>query len=100
MIKSFGIRPDTHAYARGKLETELDWLDDLLSDGRPFLTGDKFSRADLAAASLLSPITRPVQMHVYRKLRLPEEIESAFATWMQRPSSKWAAHLYETHRDR
>lgn len=98
MIKGFRIRPDTPAFARDKFEAEMDWLDELLSDGRPFLTGDRFSRADLTVASLLSPLTRPQQMAVYRSLHLPKEIDTAFAEWMERPCAKWAARLYETHR--
>ncbi|MEM7424937.1 MAG: glutathione S-transferase C-terminal domain-containing protein [Pseudomonadota bacterium] len=98
MIKGFRITPETPERAKARFETELDWLDDLLSDGRPFLAGARFTRADLAVASLLSPLTRPAQMAVYRKLELPAELELAFGNWMQRPSAKWAAGLYRTHR--
>ncbi len=99
MIKGFGIRPNSADHAKAKFETELDWLDGLLADGRPYLAGDRFSRADMTVAALLSPITRPPQMAVYRSLDLPEQVETALNTWMERPSAKWASALYDSQRD-
>ena len=99
MLRGFGIRPDTPGYAKDKFETELDWLDGLLSDGRPSLAGDRFSRADLAVAALLSPLIRPPQMSIYRSLELPPEIENTFSVWMERPSAQWASGIYQTRRD-
>ena len=40
--------------SRSKLEAELDWFDGKLADGRAYVAGDRFSRADLTVASLLA----------------------------------------------
>jgi glutathione S-transferase len=38
---------------------ELDWIAELLGDGRPYLLGDRFSAADLTFAALAAPIVLP-----------------------------------------
>jgi glutathionyl-hydroquinone reductase len=43
----FSSRQDVYAAAFGTYFEALDWLEGLLSDGRPFLTGGKFTEADL-----------------------------------------------------
>jgi glutathionyl-hydroquinone reductase len=43
----FSSRQDVYAAAFEAYFAALDWLEGLLSDGRPFLTGDKFTEADL-----------------------------------------------------
>ncbi|MGI9205944.1 MAG: glutathione S-transferase family protein, partial [Woeseiaceae bacterium] len=50
---------------------ELSWIDGLLADGKEYLVGGRFSRADIAVASLLSPLALPPEHPVYNKLRHP-----------------------------
>ena len=77
---------------------ELDWLDGLLSDGRRFLVGDKFSRADLAAASLLAPLVLPPEHSMYDKIEHPPRMAADIAAWEQRPSFKWIRDIYREYR--
>ena len=41
MMRSYDIRPGAAAESRFRLESELDWLDNILADGRPYLLGDQ-----------------------------------------------------------
>jgi glutathione S-transferase len=77
---------------------ELDWIDELLADGRPYLVGNQFSRADIAVASLLSPLVIPPQHPVYANLELPPGIAACVAEWNSRPSIQWVRDIYARHR--
>ena len=74
MMKRYDIRPGAASESRSKLESELDWLDAKLSDGRFYLAGDRFSRADLTVASLLATFARPKEMAVYREMVSPDTL--------------------------
>ena len=78
--------------------SELDWLDTLLSDGRRNLAGEEFSRADIAAASLLAPLVTPKQRPVYAGLELPPRLADDVASWKDRPSLQWFRQLYADYR--
>ena len=40
---------------------DLEQVDDLLSDGRPYICGHRFTAADIAFAALGGPMVRPPQ---------------------------------------
>ncbi len=80
------------------VEGELSWLDGLLSNGRHFLTGDQFSRADLTAASLLAPLAAPKEHPTYADLRLPPRLAADLVNWENRPSINWVRQIYGQYR--
>ncbi len=84
--------------SRGIVEAELDWLDGLLADGRRYLVGDRFSRADLTAASLLAPLVLPPEHPTYSKLAVPPRVRADFALWSERKVAAWVRDLYRRHR--
>jgi glutathione S-transferase len=84
--------------SRAKLEAELDWLDAKLADGRRFLIGDRFSRVDLTAASILSLFSRPKQIDQYHTMSLPPTLAADVARWRARPSFGWINNLYDLYR--
>jgi glutathione S-transferase len=84
--------------SKGIVEGELDWLDDLLADGRRYLVGDRFSRADLTAASLLAPLARPPEHPTYGMIRIPPRAQADLDTWSQRPVIEWMRAMYRDHR--
>jgi Glutathione S-transferase, C-terminal domain len=61
-MQLYDLGPGAAAESRARLETELDWLDGKLADGRAYLAGDRFSRADLTVASLLANFARPKEL--------------------------------------
>ncbi|MBT8140201.1 MAG: glutathione S-transferase [Gammaproteobacteria bacterium] len=80
------------------LEKEIAWLDELLADGRPFLVGDTFSRADLSAAALLGRTIQPPQHPFYDHLYTPPKLKAVTSEWRSRPSLQWISKLYEQYR--
>jgi glutathione S-transferase len=56
-----GLRIDDAGVARSqrRLDDTLDTVADRMSDGRTYLTGDRFTAADLTLASLLAPMVVP-----------------------------------------
>jgi len=77
---------------------ELAWVDGLLADGREYLAGDNFSRADIAVASILSPLAVPPEHPVYHRLQHPPRIAGDVARWEQRPCLQWVRNMYSRHR--
>jgi glutathione S-transferase len=77
---------------------ELDWIDGLLANGHRFLTGDRLTRADITAASLLAPLVLPAEHPVYTRIQLPVALAATVATWQERPTLKWVKQVYSDHR--
>lgn len=98
MMKQLDVRPGAAADSRAKLETELDWLDAKLADGRCYLAGGRFSRADLTVASLLAGFARPKEMAVYHDIAAPDGLAAVVERWSERPVMHWVATLYRVHR--
>lgn len=71
-----------------KLATELET--------RSFLACDQFTRADLAAASLLAPLRTPKKYGVVWPERLPEDLQKT--TDLLEDKINWVDNIYETYR--
>lgn len=81
-----------------------DRVDTLLSDGRQYLVGDKFSAADLTFAALSYPLVASVLPEMFKN-RVPPPLESfpekyreQVAIWMNSPAGKHAIRMYSEHR--
>lgn len=98
MVKGMDLGAEQGMQSRDIVIGELDWLDGLLSDGRPYLSGDSFTRADITAASLLAPLVNPLQHATYAALALPAALAATTKTWLDRPILKWVNRMYATHR--
>jgi glutathione S-transferase len=98
MIKGMDLGPEQGLASRDSILGELDWLDNLLADGRPYLTGERFTRADLTAASLLAPLANPARHPTYSDLALPSALAATITNWQDRPSLKWVLQIYDKHR--
>lgn len=98
MIKGMDLGSGQGLESRQIVETELDWLDGLLADGRKFLVGNQLSRTDISAAALLSPLVLPATHPTYGELQIPTAIATDLAAWQSRPSLQWASDVYRRHR--
>jgi glutathione S-transferase len=98
MMGAMDLGPEQRVESRRIVEGELDWLDGLLADGRRFLLGDRFSRADLTAASLLAPLALPEEHPTYGLLELPPLARADLTLWAERPSVAWVRGLYREQR--
>ncbi|MEM7022959.1 MAG: glutathione S-transferase [Pseudomonadota bacterium] len=86
--------------ARERFEQELDDLDTLLQDGRRFLVGDHLTRADITAASLISPIARPPEHPVYSEAEPWPAFQQVIAPYQDRPGVRWAQEIYRDFRQK
>ncbi len=94
----YDATPESAADSRARLETELDWFDAKLADGRRFMACDRFSRVDITVASLLAPIARPVQVEIYHTMSLPPALAKDVARWSHRPIMQWVKSVYGRYR--
>lgn len=94
MRRGLDLGPAQGLDSRAALDRELDWLDGLLADGRPWLGGDHWSRADLTAASLLAPLVAPPEHPVIKAVAFPATVRAAMDEWAERPSLRHVAHCY------
>jgi glutathione S-transferase len=98
MIKGMDLGPAQGLESRGIVERELDWLDTLLADGRPYLGGNRFSRADITAASLLAPLVAPRQHPTYAAAVFPQAVAATMREWAERPALRKVRELYASWR--
>jgi len=98
MMRMYDIKPGAAAESRAKLEAELSWLDSMLADDRPYLTGDRFSRADITVASLLAPFARPKEMPTYHDMSVPDALVADSERWRDRPVMRWVIAQYQAQR--
>lgn len=104
MVMKRGLKLDPAGAARSKerLEEVLDTVENRLADGRRFLTGSRFTAADLTFAALLAPV---LLLEEY-----PSPLPSLAATppalalqvreWRARPAGLFATRLYQEERRR
>ena len=102
MRKGFRAAPEHLPELSRRLGAELAWLGETLAArGGAHLVGGAFGRADLTAASLLSPLLAPPQCPVgdlYGSIRLPPAVADEIARWRAEPALAFAARLYAEHR--
>jgi len=98
MIKGMNLGLAQGLESRAIVARELDWLDGLLADGRPYLSGAEFSRADIAAASLLAPLVAPREHPTYAAAVFPQAVAATMKEWAERPILRRVRDLYATRR--
>ena len=105
LLKAFigyKLQPTAAKVAAGlaRARTVIDQVDSLLSDGRPFLVGERFTAADLTLASLLAPFLLPPEYGV--RLPRPDEVSPAMRITVDEIRStragRHALWLYQTRR--
>lgn len=84
---------------RATVARALDRIEQVRRGGR-YLVGDTFTVADLTAAALLSPLSRPPELQYPRQAELPPVLEEYRAALMNHPAMEWANGIYRRHRGR
>ena len=97
MLYKMRINPQSAAAALPQLERALDTLEAALQ-GRDYLVGDAFSRADLTAASLLWPMLPWNGDETAMQACLPEVIRQWRQDFVRRPLYGWLQRTYRLHR--
>ena len=98
MKKLMDLGPTQREESRAIVDAELAWLDGLLADGRLYLTGNEFTRADLTAAALLAPVVDPKEHPVHGLVPFPSHVAATMQAWAERPSLRMVREAYATHR--
>ena len=98
MIESMDLGAEQREESRRIVEGELDAFDALVSDGRRYLFGERFSRADVTAASLLAPLAVPPEHPTYGRIQLAPLTRGDMERWADRPGLDWVRRTYRVHR--
>jgi glutathione S-transferase len=90
---------ETAQRSREKILAALDRLDaELERGGGDYLVGERFSVADLTAASLFYPLVGPPEAPLPPDQEMPEPFEAFRAPLKERPGFKWVAEMFRRHR--
>lgn len=85
------------ARARHQIDVEIQWLNAQLVDRR-YLLGDRFTFADIAAASILAPLACPTEHPIYGHPEFRAKMASAASQWADSPALQWVRDMYALHR--
>ncbi len=95
-----GIHPGVELEDEAAIFGEFDHVAQLLSDGRPFLCGERFSAADLTFAALSASVTVPPLYGV--PLPQPDVLSPGMSAVVARarehPAGRYALGLFAEHR--
>jgi len=94
------VTPATAAQSEATVRVSFDAVAERLSDGRPYLCGERFSAADLTFASLSAPMLMPPEYGV--PLPQPEELPAAMAATVrelrEHPAGAHALRMFREER--
>ena len=94
------IRPGVEVSDEAAVWRELDFVAELLADGRPYLCGERFGAADLTFAALSAAVTVPPDYGV--PLPQPDVLPPEPAAFVERvrehPAGRYALALVARHR--
>lgn len=101
---SRGLKIDAAGAARSKLKIDsvFSRVSDVLRDGRRFLTGDRFTVADLTFAALAAPVLLPPG-HPVQKFApdfFPAEARTQIEQWRETLAGQFGLRLYADERVR
>ncbi len=99
IIEGYRTGGNARQESRDILQAEFEWLEGLIAKRGGYLDGKSFSRLDLMAASLLSPLALPAEMPLYRSMQMPDDLTQAIEAWSQRPVMDWVREIYREHRN-
>jgi glutathione S-transferase len=97
---ALGIRPGIEVEDEAVVWAELDFVAELLADGRAHLCGDRFTAADLTFAALSAAVVAPPGYGV--ALPQPDALPPEMAALVERvrdhPAGRYALALFEQRR--
>jgi glutathione S-transferase len=94
------IGPDTHEHCARRTDEELAFVSERLSDGRPFLAGERFTAADLTFAALAAPVLMQPGYGggAITPPAAPPELAPAIARWRETPAGRHGIAIYRDWR--
>jgi glutathione S-transferase len=98
--RRLAITPGVEVSDEKDVFRELDWVAELLSDGRPYLSGERFGAADLTFGALSAAVVAPPDYGT--PLPRVEQMRPATRDYISRtrehPAGRFALSLVERHR--
>jgi glutathione S-transferase len=101
MIRSgMDITATSAAESSAQINRVFDRVGEVLSDGRKYLLGDRFSAIDLTFAALAAPVLQPPQAHIppARLDELPTQMQSEIRHYQATPAGEFGLRMYREHR--
>jgi len=98
MTKRMDLGPEEGLESFKIVNQEIDWLEGLIVDEDSYLIGDRLSRADITAASLLAPLVQPEQYVCSTLMQHPPRLQEDVAAMIERPFWAWVAAQYQRNR--
>ena len=94
------IGPETHERCARRTDEELAFVSERLSDGRPFLAGERFTAADLTFAALAAPVLMQPGYGggAITPPAAPPELAPAIARWRETPAGRHGIAIYRDWR--
>jgi len=98
--RHLGVGAETAVRAEQRIDAELDAAAAMLADGRPYLTGERFTAADLTFAAMCAPIVVPPQYGVPlpQPPEMPEAIAARVRGWREHPAGAFALRVFADER--
>jgi glutathione S-transferase len=98
--RRLSITPGVEVRDEADLRRELDWIAELLSDGRPYLHGERFGAADLTFAALSAPLVVPSDYGTPLPglEGMPPAAREFVTRAREHPAGRFALSLVERHR--
>jgi glutathione S-transferase len=94
------ITPETAAASERRVRETFDEVGERLGDGRPYLTGDTFTAADLTFAALAAAVVTPPEYGVPlpQPDELPEPMAKNVRELREHPAGRHALKMFREHR--
>jgi len=98
--RAMEITPGCEVGDEAAVWEELDFVAERLSDGRPYLCGERFTAADLTFAALSATVIGPSDYGtpLPSVTVLPQDTASLFMRARQHPAGQFAVGLFDRHR--
>jgi glutathione S-transferase len=95
------VTPSEVKRSKEKVDEIFGEVAERLRDGRPYLTGDRFTAADLTFASLAAPILYPDKFarYVMPFETLTAAIRDTVLRYRETPAGTFGMRMYDRHRD-
>ncbi len=100
MRRSMRIDEAGAGRSREKVKAVLEEISQRLSDGRPYLMGDRFGAVDSAFSSFCAVLMRPPEHPVYGadEWILPAGLQREAEPLLDTPAARFALRMYREHR--